>query len=965
MNVKLQVLSAGVLFFMGGQMLAQKTKNDTVPKEKVIEEVVVQGIRTVKKSQAAASVQVIKGEVIEDRPQANVLNALQGQLAGVNITTSTGQPGAKPTVLIRGGSTLNGNSDPLYVIDGFPTNADNFRTLNSFDIESFEVLKDAAAIAEYGNRASNGVIVIKTKRGRLGADVFSVRYNTQTGISFMQNNRYNFSNSRELLTLEKRYGAGVGAGLSQSEIDNFSIDTDWVNYFLRPGVLTSHNLTLEKSGQNYSSYTSAGYLDQEGILDGTSLKRFTFRSNLTGRSEDKRFNYYVGLAAGLSRNADQASVGTSGVNQNPILAAFQSAPHVSPSQYSNSLQLFNDYQTDGTLLYTPLFIIDKLRTTYRKFNETRIDANSEVSYKITDDLTVRNKLNATGEIQRYNFILESPNNFNALLFSATPGVPSTAGGVFNGREQFVNNNTFYLNNMVQMDYKKSFGKHNFVVTGSMDYNFGQFESDAQTQRGLNPQTWVPGVGTGYIQDTAANDLYVPLASATKLKYNLISYIGSLDYDYDNKYGIVGAIRRDGTSRFGSKNTWGTFWSVGARWNIDKEHFMQNVNFVDVLKLRGSYGSVGNQRILDGDATLIGSNIVFAGIRPPLFSDIYTPTNNVYNNNLGLAIAFGDPDLEWEPTTTYNAGIDFEILERRLKGSFDYYNKTTDKLFYDEPTSPVLGTTSIRKNTSIDLENKGFELSLSYDLIRKQDFKVTVNGNGSINNQQVKNIDRPNGEIITGSTTQTILRNGEAPFSYYQFHYLGVNPANGNLLFADANGNPTENPVDADRRIAKYNNIPKYSGGFGFDIDYKGFYINTLFTYVAGIRRMDWDLDGAYDPTSIGQFNVSSDLLNAWSPSNTSSDIPSLNASNLALVNSSDRFLIDASYLRLRNVQIGYRIPKSFLQGTFIKDMTVSLQAENMITWSKWRGFDAESARVSDQLQYPSARMLTLGFDVRF
>lgn len=956
MNVKLRVLSAGVLFFMGHTVIAQQT-SDTL-KTADIEEVVVQGVRTVTKKASVAAVQSLKGDVIEDRPQANVMNAVQGQLAGVNVTTSTGQPGAKPTVIIRGVGTLLGNTDPLYVIDGFPTNADNFRSLNSFDIESFEVLKDASAIAEYGNRASNGVIVIRTKRGAMGAERFGVRYNTQTGISFMQSNRYNYADARELLTLEKMKGIGTGAGMTLDEINAETTNTDWAKYFLKPGILTSHNITLEKSANNFSSYFSGGYLEQAGILDGTSLNRFTFRSNITGRTDNRKFNYYAGLAVGFSKNSDQPSVGTAGVNQNPILGAFQAAPYISPALYQNSIQLYKLYDSNQTLLYTPLMLIDKLRTTYRRFNETRIDGNSELSYKLTDHLTVRNRLNAQAETQRLYQIIESPNNFNALLFSSTPGVPSTEGGNFNGRDGFTNNITFYLNELFQLDYKRKFGEHTFNITGSADYNFGQFEADSQTQRGLNPLTWVAGAGTGYIADTGSNDFYGPVASASKVKYNLLSFIGSFDYDFSKKYGVAASLRRDGSSRFFGDRTWGTFWSVGARWNIDEEAFMENVSMVDVLKLRGSYGVIGNQRIYDGS--------VFAGILPPGFLDIYTPTNNTYNNGLGVGISFGDPDLHWEPTTTYNVGVDFELLSRKLTGSFDFYNKTTDEMFYDEPTSPVLGTDGIRKNTSISLENQGFELNLAYNILRRPDANITLKGNGAINQQKVMNVDRPNGEIKEGTTTQTMIaKNGELPFLYYQFHYLGVNPANGNLLFEDANGNATENPVDADRKLAKYNHLPKYAGGFGFDSSYKGFYLNSLFTFVAGVQRMDWDLSGNNDPDDIGQFNVSADLLNAWTPTNTGSNIPSLSASNRGLSESSDRFIVDASYVRLRNVQVGYRIPQTLLNGTFVKDMSIYLQGENLVTWSQWRGFDAESARQSDQLQYPSARMFTLGFDVKF
>jgi TonB-dependent SusC/RagA subfamily outer membrane receptor len=273
MNVKLQVLSAGVLFFLGQGLTAQAKKNDSI-KEKKIEDVVVVGYRTVAKRLAVTSTASVKSETIEDRPNANAMNIVQGQLAGVNITSSSGQPGAKSAVVIRGVGTYNGNSDPLYVIDGFPSNSDGFRSINSQDIESIEVLKDASAISEFGNRGSNGVVVIKTKRGTFGGNKFDVRYQSFFGVSMLQTPKYNAANARELLTLENRFGIGTGAGMSQNDIDNYNINTNWSKVFFRPAVSNSHTLSLTTGGKNLNSYTSVGYFDQDGILRGTSLKRF-------------------------------------------------------------------------------------------------------------------------------------------------------------------------------------------------------------------------------------------------------------------------------------------------------------------------------------------------------------------------------------------------------------------------------------------------------------------------------------------------------------------------------------------------------------------------------------------------------------------------------------------------------------------------------------------------------------------
>ena len=946
MNVKLRVLSAGVLFFMGGQTLLAQAKQDTIPKKETkIDEVVVVGYRAVSKKTAVVSTAQIKEETINGRPNSNLMNVVQGQLAGVNISTGTGQPGAKPTVIIRGVGTFNGNTDPLYVIDGFPTNSDSFRSLNPNDVESMEVLKDASATAQYGNRGSNGVIVIKTKQGRYG-DRTTFNYRSQIGVSVLQDARYNLANARELLTLENRYGAGVGAGMTQEAIDNYQTNTNWLDVFFRPSFLQSHDFSVTTGAKNINSYTNVGYLQQDGILENSGMKRFTVRNTINGKTNDNKFKYTFGTAIGFTRNDQIGSLGTGGVNQNMIIGAYQGAPHLSPSMYQNSQQLFNLYETEGTLLLTPLFLMDKMKTFYTGLDEMRLDVTSELSYQILPSLTARMRANAQ-LITQNGLTWQHPISFNSFLFqSGTEAV---------GTETIAESRQFYFNNLWQLEYSKSFGDHTINAAGAFEFNNAMLKSSTFTQRGLNPLTWVPGAGTGYVTDTSNDDFNVPTVGAGQSRLNMFSFFGNIDYDYNKKYGIVANIRRDASSRFSEDQRWGTFWSVGGRWNVDEESFMDNVKWVNSFKIRGSYGVTGNQRIVDGT--------VWAGLSPQLYLDTFSIANNVYNGLMGMGINLGFADLRWETTKQWNIGTDFELFNRRLRGQFDVYDRRTVDLYDDWPQSPISGTYSIRQNTPIDLRNNGYELSLAYDIIKNDNLTFTLRGNGSINNQRV--YDLPNGILQEGEQPRVLTSNGSLYQAPYFYHYLGVNPANGNLLFEDINGNPTENPTLADLRPGKYNSLPKYQGGFGFDLDYKGLYLSTTFTYVAGLYRYDYDLAGFYDPTQLGQFNVSKDLLNAWTPTNTNTNIPSLTASNYAAQDLSDRFLMDGSYVRLRNIQLGYNIPKSLLNGTFVRELRVTLQAENLATWTKWQGYDAESNRGADQGQYPSPKTFTLGFDVKF
>lgn len=909
-------------------------------------DVVVVGYRTVTKKTAVTAAATVNSETIENRPNANVLNTIQGQLAGVNITASTGQPGAKSTVIIRGAGTINGNTDPLYVIDGFPSNSDNFRTINPNDIASLDVLKDAAAISQYGSRGSNGVIVITTKTGSYGAPKTTFRYSSQYGVSQLQTPRYSYANSKELLKIEQNFGAGRGSNLSDAEIAAYSIDTDWVDYFFNQSNAQTHNFSIENNSKNINSFTSASFFDQQGVLESTGLKRFTVRNNLNGKSEDGKFNFSVNSSFGHSNNNEATNLGTGAINRNYVTGAYLGAPYISPDEYENSQQLLDLYFSNGTLLYTPLFLVDKLNTYVNSTEETRIDLATELSYKFVDGLTGR--VRTSGQLLQNRFHqAENPGSWNALLFLRP-------GQVFGGFEDINERREFLFNNLYMLDYNKTFGKHAFNLVAASEYNYSRLNTNNFRQNGLDPKLFVPNTGEGYIRDTSANDFYVPGISASSLRNDLISYFTTFDYDFNRKYGFAASYRIDGSSRFIEENQWNNFWSLGGRWNIDEEEFMQSLSFIDVLKLRGSIGTSGNQRIVDGS--------IYAGINPPAFADIYPGTNNAYNNGTGYGLNLGFPALRWETTEQYNIGVDFELLRGRVRGSFDHYNKKTIDLFLSQPLVPATGATLLTVNSDAFITNKGFELNIAYDVIKNNNLTLTVRANGSVNDNKVGGIIANKGEIINGNT---ITKNGGSINEPYVYHYLGVNSENGNLLFEDKDGNPTESPVGADRKALGKNNLPRYQGGFGFDLDYKGFFMSSTFTFAQDVVRYDFDLSNLYSPGNIGTFNVTDDLLNAWTATNTGSNIPSLRAANLSAQNLSDRFIKDASYVRLRNVQVGYRVPKEFLAKTFLTDVSFTLQGENLFNITKWQGFDPESSRVSDVYQYPTAKQFTFGVDLKF
>ena len=915
----------------------------------VLDAVIVQGYDVTKtKTTSNVSSQTVSAATIEARPNASFIQTLQGQVAGLNIATGTGQPGGNSTVIIRGIGSINGKIEPLYVIDGIPLNSDNFRSLNPDDIESVSVLKDAGATAIYGNRGSNGVILVRTKKGGFDSGL-KVKFNSTTSFTSLQENEYNMMNAQQLLTLERAYGQGRGAkgGAGGGPLTDAEIaaagSTDWTNYFFRTGISQNQTLSLSSGSKNLSSFTSFGFLDQEGILKNTDLKRFNFRSNLSGKSNDERFNYSTNVSVNFSRRNEATSLGTGGINQNFVLGANNAAPYLSPDMYVDSKTLQADYATDGTLLLTPLMLIDKLKTFSNRIDELKGLAAFDGSYKLTKDLTFGSNL-GIDYTQTNSITYQSPFAFNSLLFLAQNGYVGFQSEAYQ-QDIAISTNT-------RLNYNKTFAeKHTLNLAVYTEYFKANFKSINYRQNGLDGKISGPGYGAGYIRDNPTNDFFVPTVGSSKASTGLFSYFGTADYDYDGKYGVEATIRRDASSRFALTNRWGTFYSVAGRWNIDRESFMDGSVF-DALKLRASYGTNGNQDIL---------NATYGALN--LTRELYAITPGYQGNPSYVIGQLAAPDLKWETVTQTNIGIDYELFNSRLRGTFEAYKKQTSDLFLPVPISYINATPSLTANFGT-MTNKGVEALINYDVLKSNSgLNVSVSFNGAFNENRVNDISNESGFVDNGLSQQA---EGHVLNEFFLVRYAGVNPANGNLLFLDKDGNPTETPDGAaDRVYTGKSGQPVWQGGFGLNADYKGFFVSSQFSFVADIYRFDYDLSGTQDRENIGIFNVSTDLLRAWTPDNRVTDQPSLYATNLSFDSDSDRNLKDASYVRMRYVSLGYDVPKKMLENTFLKGVKGFVQAENLVTWSKWRGWDAESPRGSDQYQYPTPKIISVGLTVEF
>lgn len=910
-----------------------------------LEEIVVDTYRTTTKAENANAVSTVTSETIEGRPNASFVQTLQGQIPGLNIATGSGQPGdSNTTVILRGVGSINGNIEPLYVIDGVPMSSARFRSLNPNDIESITVLKDAGATAIYGNRGANGVIDIKTKLGSFDS-ALSVKYVGTTGVSTIQRNQYNLMDTNDysnfLLQARRDYPQGGYTDLSSAQK---AINTDWRDIFFQDALMQTHTLSFSAGSKNLSTYTSIGYADYEGILKTTGLKRFNFRTNMNGKNDSGRLNFGTNVSANYSKSDMVSGTGTNGVNQNIFLGAFQSLPYMDPNLYDGTGQSAIDLDNRYGFGAMPYMLMDKTRNTGYGQTEFKMQVNGNVNYKLTDNITVGNQ---TGmDYQSINQLdWRRPGSFNELYFQVS-------GQDYTGYVSEIIEDRMIFNSSTNLRYENSWDLHKLSAGAYIEYIKAHFKSRSMGKRGFNPAFWSDGGSTGWIGSDVNWQIYSPVASQNIQEAGLFSYFGTASYDYDLRYGVDATVRRDASFRFTDENRWGTFWSVSARWNISNENFMEESIF-NTLKLRGSYGVAGNQDILNTG--------VFGAAQ--LYETLYQ-TGVRYNGEQGVYISnLPNPTLQWETISQANIGLDFGVWNDRLRGSVDVYRKQTDDLYQTKWISAINGSSRIPANFG-SLKNEGIELNIAADLIRNENTRLTINANGAYNKNKVLEIPYEEGWFWNGSS-YTALREGGMVNELYMFEFAGIDPDNGNMNFYTKDGGITQEPTEADRRFLNKSYIPVYQGGFGLDFEHKGWFATANFTYALKAYRFDNDYFFFTAPTFVKGNNLSNDLTDYWTPDNRDASFPRLQESNFEYGFDSDFYVQDASYLRLRYLSVGYNFKKQDIDFLKLSGLRVYVQGENLHTWTKWRGWDAESNRGHDFGQYPTPKTYSFGVEVSF
>ncbi|QGY46778.1 SusC/RagA family TonB-linked outer membrane protein [Maribellus comscasis] len=919
-----------------------------------LEQVVVIGYGTVKKSDLTGSVTSVKADELNPGANASVEQALQGRVAGVQISQKSNEPGGGLSISIRGSGSIQAGNEPLYVIDGVIVNNGSvagtggvgftgnqnprnpLNSLNPSDIASLEVLKDASATAIYGSRGSNGVVIITTKKGKEGK--LRVGYDGYYGIQQVYK-------PLDVLTAQEYKDVlnsiiDLGGGDELQRIDQIEGGgTDWQDLIYRTARTQNHNITMSGGSNNLTYFTSLNYFEQEGLVKGSAIDRYNMRFNLA-YDESKK------LRAGVSFNGsyihdDFASTGL-GINENggAIYTAVNYDP-VIPSYNEDGSYRKSDFFVGDN----PLAILDGEDATAETF---RFFGNTYLEYFIMPELSAQVKLGGDVQDVRRDIFIQP----FTVSGAGTGGIAS----IQTGRKDYVSAEG-------TINYTKEFEQSRLNALLGTTYEYFQTKTFAGDGRGYAlPDLGINAIGSG---DPLLNNLG---SGRTQAKF--ISYLTRVNYSLMDKYLITASIRADGSSRFGENNKFGYFPSAAIAWKMHNENFMADAGWLSELKPRFSIGSTGN--------ATIGNELTYqtfsAGSQVP-FGDAY------YSTITPSRIA--NPDLTWEKAVQIDVGFDFGILENRLTGSFDYFNKETTDLLVYIPQPLNTGFSGQVQNMG-GVRNQGFELSLSWDIIRSNDLYWNLAGNLSTLKNEVLNIgDR--GDIIRGGLSQipdfSIITPGEALDSYYGYIVDGIwqegddfsvtndNVQPGDLKFRDLNDDKTINSED---RTIIGKPIPDFTWGLTSNLQFKNFSLDIVMQGVQGIDKLNANLANSMFPNNFRQNRIAEPLLNRWTPSNPSNKYPSFvnplaSGGTTALINTIT--VEDASYIRLQSVRLGYDVPVENI--SVFNKLAIYVLAQNLFTVTNYQGTDpganasGSNTAAIDFNAYPLPRTYMVGLNVEF
>ncbi|MEZ7497374.1 TonB-dependent receptor [Flavobacterium sp. Arc3] len=947
-----------------------------------LDEVVVVAYGSAKKSSYTGSATTIKGEGLGNRPTTNVLAGIEGAVSGVQIQSATGQPGSQPSVRIRGFSSISGSNTPLYVVDGVPYTGD-ITNINSADVESMTILKDAASTSLYGSKAANGVVIITTKKGASVKDKFTLNMssglNTRSIPEYERVNAFDYyeltweaiRNSRPmstpaLLATANAYAStrtpidlvnnpfnvsnanlfDANGQLNPSAALLYPDDLDWAKALERAGVRRNIDFSYQGNTERTNYYVSIGNLSEEAAIKNSDFKRTTARINVNTKLKE-----WFKTGANIATTYTDSNQAVDGVdNTSSFNNPFRTIRYMGPIYPV----LSHDATTGAVILdATGNPVYSQLRgsgasngrnVVYETLNNENKDKNLSFNGRTYLELKFLKDFKLTT-----NFAFDNSHFNNNVFWNKVIG-----DGAPDGFASRTNTVTTGITFNQLLDYSKTVNNHNFTALlghESFDYEYNYLYGSKRGQGVPNNNEFI-------------NYLTVSTLNSYTRNYATESYFSRLGYDYDGKYILSASIRRDGSSKFADANKWGNFWSVGAAWNLGKESFLENNTYINELKLRGSFGEVGN----DSHTSYTGLNYY---IGAPTFS---LGLNNASEVGI-LTNDQGSPDLKWEKNTQKDIALDFAFFGNRLRGSVEYYNRKTDGLIFNVPVPVSSGLDSKVENIG-SMFNQGFEVSIDGTVVKTKDFSWNINVNASTIKNEITAL--PQKEIINGTKKYAV---GSSIYDYWLRSYAGVDPADGYSLWivdpllttATDTDSRTVNGVNVtinqNKALYEYHGsaLPDLFGSFTNTFKVGGFEMNVLFTYQIGGQTYDSNYSALMHSGSNYGSALSTEILNRWQKPGDITDVPALNiARNTQNSAASDRWLVDSDYLSLRQVSLSYNLPKELISKLQIDAMKFYVNGENLKLFTKREGMDPQANyNGTTQNRFSPSRTISLGLNLNF
>ena len=968
--------------------------------DKSLDEVVVVAYGKVKKEAVTGSVGVIKAAAIEKRPIANITKALEGSTPGVTVTTGSGQPGSGASIRIRGFGSINATSEPLFVVDGVPY-IGGTSNINPDDVETITVLKDAASTALFGSRGANGVVMITTKKGKKGSNNMSFKisngfstrgipeyervnavdyyplmwqayrnsliYPTSgTGISADSANRVasgltTRNGIADLLAynpfnVARNAIVGTNGLLNPAASLIYADDLDWEKEFMRNGSRKDYGIDFSGGSDKTDYFISLGYLKEEGFTKKTDFERYSARVNVTAQPLK-----WLKTNLNLSGNFSNTSFSTEdGAIANPyswVRGLGPIYPYYLHNMTTGAFLLDEKGDKipdlgnhDGTVLGLANGIKNRVGTSYS-------GRNAPIEQILNDDLTYRTVVSARsntdvtlmkGLIFTNNFSIDLQSQRESRYENKIVG----DGASFGGRSRKVYGSSTGFQATQLLTYSNKYHSHNFNFLVA-------HESINQLLSNLN------GFRQG--QSLSGNTEFGNFTSTTSLtssidRYRIESYFSRLMYDFSGKYNLTASLRTDGNSRFSSKSRWGTFGSVGVGWNLEKENFMKSVDWVNILKIRSSYGVVG-----------VADDIGYYA-----YQGLYNFSNNA--NEPGIVqstSAFLNNELTWEKNKAFDVGLEFSLFKNRITGQIEYYNRVSEDLLFAVPTPLSSGAVSSIKNTAT-MYNKGIEFQIGADIIRFNGFVANTLLNISTVNNRITKMPPTVKEFITGTKKYSV---DHSIYDFWLRQYYGVHPTDGAALYLAANTLATSgiryitnkkggtDTVTTTLSNAKYaysgSAIPKYYGSLTQSFSFKGVTISALFVFQKGGSIYDGAYAGLMSSGTYGA-SMHKDILKAWQNPGDITFVPRLDNGRTSDFNAatSTRWLIDASFINIRSVNVSYQIPRTVLTRFKISGAQFYLSGENLQQFTRRVGMNSQDAFAGTTSSgYPPARIINAGLRV--